>query len=567
MLLGWVLTKEEERGKCRGVYIFISSFIRILRNARIGIRRCLLATVVLLIYLAPIHLQWNDFTNFKIPWCFISKKRNRILVQEIPQLNARRFLESPEDSETFRSGYSEGFPEFSGEFLESTSRDTCPMYHFQPEHEEREISPRIQGSGGSLLGHQKKKKAPFTVQTNIEVDIWPQEKGGLAERGWNLYCKDREVKHYVFSNGVVIKQSNTRGQGLAFILTQPSTQYDNNVWHVLQDTGSMWCGVAIAERLAKDYNSILADGPPWEMEAILERSNPSNRSQAWNLNFLNSVFRKVTLAEDVRPKAYLAIRHWKMTPDKTYLCPFNRGGSIWYGQETGAVLLGAPQERYKMQRLAVVKRGLSQVKIPRICGKVIVLRRGCRPLKGKLEESRQFVDSETGTFDGILREFCRAGLNAHGACLSLRVTLAEQYKAIASASVLVSIHGAQLANLVWLSPGSAVVEITLRYGFCCKPLPPEYWYHSEKVCTGPCSPYPFLVYTHMAAQFGIKYYYYDPVYVEQETCENVIDRKRTMEETVECDKLTSRHVLVDSHNLAKAVRGVMTTVPGCVSTG
>jgi capsular polysaccharide biosynthesis protein len=50
------------------------------------------------------------------------------------------------------------------------------------------------------------------------------------------------------------------------------------------------------------------------------------------------------------------------------------------------------------------------------------------------------------------------------------LTAAQQIKAFSSASVIVSAHGAALANLVFASPGSAVVELFPAGGAL-----PDYW--------------------------------------------------------------------------------------------
>ena len=119
-------------------------------------------------------------------------------------------------------------------------------------------------------------------------------------------------------------------------------------------------------------------------------------------------------------------------------------------------------------------------------------------------------------------------------------TLRHQVEATSRAGVLIGVHGAQLTGVMWMREGAALLEVMLRYGWCCSdeqlriarqrgelarkraaastsanatrrslqlgdyPAPPKC------VCGGYNKP----DYANMAHTFGVRYAYYDPPYVE-----------------------------------------------------
>lgn len=57
-----------------------------------------------------------------------------------------------------------------------------------------------------------------------------------------------------------------------------------------------------------------------------------------------------------------------------------------------------------------------------------------------------------------------------------------QVRSAAAASVLISVHGADLTNMLWMRPGTAAIEVTLRYGWCCDPVPQQHWGNEAPPC-------------------------------------------------------------------------------------
>ena len=155
------------------------------------------------------------------------------------------------------------------------------------------------------------------------------------------------------------------------------------------------------------------------------------------------------------------------------------------------------------------------------------LRRGARRLGGL----------RTGTLAEVLKALCAERLMGHQLRVENfeRATLRRQVEAASSASLMIGVHGAQLTSVMWMGEGSALLEILLRYGWCCQdeqlgmaqqrlevarklPAPPgrprplgDYLAPPAcRVCVGYNKP----SYANMAHSFGVRYAYYDPPYIE-----------------------------------------------------
>lgn len=132
-------------------------------------------------------------------------------------------------------------------------------------------------------------------------------------------------------------------------------------------------------------------------------------------------------------------------------------------------------------------------------------------------DDRFVVDARTQSFGGIVKAFCDLGVPVAYALFGSEVPFKDQYMAFAAATVLVAVHGAGLTNIPFLSSDSAVVEVTLRYGWCKDPVPDEcllgHWADS---CTTVCREnYHKADYPNSAHSYGLKYFYFDPDYVDQ----------------------------------------------------
>ena len=79
---------------------------------------------------------------------------------------------------------------------------------------------------------------------------------------------------------------------------------------------------------------------------------------------------------------------------------------------------------------------------------------------------RAFVDAETGSLRTLADAMCSLGLPVRVSVFE-GLSAAEQIERARGAAVLVSPHGAGLTNLVFMRPGSVVIEVTMRRGWCC----------------------------------------------------------------------------------------------------
>ena len=129
-------------------------------------------------------------------------------------------------------------------------------------------------------------------------------------------------------------------------------------------------------------------------------------------------------------------------------------------------------------------------------------------------EYRRLADSETGEFSTIIDALCAMGLPVHVANLGV-LSPAEQTKLLRRTSVLIGVHGADLTNMLYMGVKSTVIEVTLRYGWCCDPVTESSIGNDAPPCiTEPCKPYHKVDYLNMAHALGFNYFYFDAEYID-----------------------------------------------------
>ena len=118
----------------------------------------------------------------------------------------------------------------------------------------------------------------------------------------------------------------------------------------------------------------------------------------------------------------------------------------------------------------------------------------------------------------LLRALCAEGLRAREVVFD-KLPLWQQVRHAATAAVMVGVHGAQLANLIFMDAGASVVEVTLRYGWCCvwqdKRRP------AESPCGDTCVPYFKGDYANLAHAMGLRYVYIDPAFASPQLGEPI----------------------------------------------
>lgn len=143
-------------------------------------------------------------------------------------------------------------------------------------------------------------------------------------------------------------------------------------------------------------------------------------------------------------------------------------------------------------------------------------------------EYRRLADSETGEFSTIIDALCAMGLPVHVSNLGA-LSPAEQAKLLRRTSVLIGVHGADLTNMLYMSLKSTVIEVTLRYGWCCDPVTESSFGNDAPPCiTEPCKPYHKVDYMNMAHALGINYFYFDAEYIDPPFGVNPIYRESVL---------------------------------------
>lgn len=136
---------------------------------------------------------------------------------------------------------------------------------------------------------------------------------------------------------------------------------------------------------------------------------------------------------------------------------------------------------------------------------------------------RYIVDNNTRSFQTIVEELCSMGLNVKIANFEQTSPKEQQYL-FRNAAVIIAVHGSELTNMIYLDPSSIVIEITLRYGWCCDPIPKKNQGDLSEPCTSNCRPYHKWDFANLAHSLGLKYLYFDPTYVDPPHSSNPIAR-------------------------------------------
>ena len=171
---------------------------------------------------------------------------------------------------------------------------------------------------------------------------------------------------------------------------------------------------------------------------------------------------------------------------------------------------------------------------------------------------RLVVDSKTGKSRDVQTALCNTGLPFNvgdfhtGLKTDDQSTLRGQLKLLTNAAVLVGAHGAGMNNAIWMRPGSVAIEVTLRPGFCCHPIPVKNQGVDKPPCTvqdtsrlfgwltswgsAPrCAPngYTLVNIADMISMSGVRWYYYDPTMIDQPTGDSCRDTTRLFVDSAE----------------------------------
>ena len=150
--------------------------------------------------------------------------------------------------------------------------------------------------------------------------------------------------------------------------------------------------------------------------------------------------------------------------------------------------------------------------------------------------SRRLVGSSSGTVGEVMQALCSAQLGHRLEVQSFdRMPLRQQIGYASNAALMIGVHGAQLTHAMWLREGSALLEILVRYGWCCEgqhtfkgatknskhaAQPPD-----PRAMCGACTGYAKPDYANIAHTFGARYAYLDAAFAEPARSHNLIDRE------------------------------------------
>lgn len=352
--------------------------------------------------------------------------------------------------------------------------------------------------------------------------------GNDREGCWDTACHASEVDDFVLGPSVhheppgepVVVRSS-RGARRVVLFARCGCEFVN-VWHLFFDTPVFWC----VSRFAQHHPALVSDPDalPWQVSLVLYEDKPHRdsvdpvpapwRARTRILRLLEGIFERV-FVDDERGRRFLReeadgrMRLFSWKPLDTSKLKSDRDKVEWrrrsgcvgadisgegiVGMKTDILTFARTPDPF---RLGVMRRTRRSMGVgERFCdeGHVLVLERST-PF-GK--SSRRLLAEETGDLAGVLSALCDRGLEVVATDL-VGVPMREQVRLFAHAAVLVAVHGAGIANLVFMRPRSVVIEVNLRTSDRSKPA-------SEQ------GTYPLLVYPDTAITMGMYYYTHDPV--------------------------------------------------------
>ena len=327
----------------------------------------------------------------------------------------------------------------------------------------------------------------------------PQRGGCPLIKQMHVYqCVTREVDRLTVDGLELRARGSTLGaarSALPSALVLPAHAHesgDRNIFHAVRLAGSgnsLWCVLQAAEQLRRAGVADLAllapaafwkSRGPFEVELLnllVPRWRPSQRHNAAG-------------------STHNFARMFAMQP--------HVAGSPTAGPAYNYFELDRAPDPLFMALPAAIRTALRLWPPPPNKRHVLVLQR----LK-----SRSIAGVRTHSLGELLQALCSAGIAARVAAFE-RATLQTQVRAMSSAAVLVSPHGAQLTNLIWLPPGATVVEVLLRprrsAGCTCDRRPCECGFAYFKGD-----------YANLAHAMGLRWIYLDPVRAYPRDCGRV----------------------------------------------
>lgn len=321
-------------------------------------------------------------------------------------------------------------------------------------------------------------------------------------------------------DGAILRADGANDAPVALLLHPPpfpsSEREDGNLFHIATfgaGPGSIWCVYQALEdvRRSTGIRDVLLVADRARFDAMAP----------WRRELLTTLLPLWSPPQEGSAKRVLRFRR---------VCVLGKGKGVPYSAEWRFFELDrAPSPRARALNDAI-RGALHLRRVAAEPASVLLLQR----LK-----DRWLLDARTGTAHGLAPPMCRRRLQPRFASFDGR-PFSEQVQTMSAATIVVSPHGSQLTNILWMEAGSAVVEVTFNFAYCND----GYSWGSGLTAPGAreaifrgnahCQPY-YLNFANLAHTLGLTYRYLDPVYLPPQRNPNPIVRN---------------HVYVDANELA-----------------
>ncbi len=335
-----------------------------------------------------------------------------------------------------------------------------------------------------------------------------------------------------------------------------------NFGHLLRE------GVLICSYLASRRIKLRHGSQTRVTFVIWEERKLCDRTLAWHVEFFSALGDvRVLSAEGIQAKDLGRFDHVYAAPWNTpnakskvalthgVLQNFMSGGSYF---SLGKIVVNRKPMRTMVGLTKAVPAGLGLRGRPSDSGGVMMLQRTITGARRRVSEKiptkwRLIVDSKTGKSHDVEAALCNTGLPFKIGDFHTELktddqsTLRGQLEVLTKTAVLVGAHGAGMNNAIWLRPGSVAIEISLRPGFCCHPIPVKNRGLDKPPCTdqgssifswgsaSKCAPkgYTLVNIADTTSTSGVRWYYYDPAMIDQPTGDSCRDTTRLYVDSAE----------------------------------
>eukprot|EP00468_Gymnochlora_sp_CCMP2014_P001301 CAMPEP_0167741452 /NCGR_PEP_ID=MMETSP0110_2-20121227/866_1 /TAXON_ID=629695 /ORGANISM="Gymnochlora sp., Strain CCMP2014" /LENGTH=449 /DNA_ID=CAMNT_0007625509 /DNA_START=330 /DNA_END=1679 /DNA_ORIENTATION=+ len=433
----------------------------------------------------------------------------------------------------------------------SCSVKDWPSYDRLPRSPSREWRNWVKAAGT--------KNAPFRVARVPDAQEFPAY---FSNTPCGIHRVRTATAGQLDKDTVEVFEDPNGQDGTAFVVEMDK---ESNLGHALR-AGTIMCSYLLWKRLERDNYGHPLTFFTWFETDEGELNEAQRHFKLENLRALGKV---VHVTDEMKVKEYKF--------KKVYHAPWNHDyleGWWDWSLSQGALqsVFGEASNRLSMSMIvenrrplkmytgfsATIRAGLKIQPRHPDGGAVVLIQRGVYGGGvGEKKKRRLLIDAKTESPDVLRQKLCSTGLRVREVDfhpLAKVNTLREQLEIMSGAAVLVGSHGSGLWNGIWMEPGSVVIEVPLRVGYCCMPIPLENRAPDGMPCKDNCTPFLMVNIADGLMASGIKWFYYDAVYIDQPTGDSNRD---------------TAHVHVNGDELANIVQGAhrLATYPESCKVG